>query len=114
MKNIKKFEEIDYLSSLKKDKELRDDQFSSELDVRSKAKKTDYLDTLISDKEKRQKESDIIEQRENIVHVLVQALIASDQNRDGFQNFKSDVEKLLLKYPTEKLPKVVNRYQNFQ
>lgn len=113
MKNIKKFEELDYLSSLRIDKKLRDEQFSSEKDEIAKKRVNTYLDDLKLDKEKRERESDIIEKRENTVHLLVQGLIYSDQNKEGFQNFKSDVEELLSRYPIENLPKMVNRHQKF-
>ncbi len=106
MRHIKLFEEIDYRTYLQQDKDLRNSLLDKELrDRQSKVKSDNFRSKLSSESEERSRSSRILEDRERLTHLVIQSLVYSSLDKDGFGGFKSDLEDLLNKYPISQLPK---------
>jgi hypothetical protein len=108
MKHIKKFEEIDYKELLAQQSRLRQELEKSkqeEMDRIRKEMTGKRLSELSAEAEKSRKKEDAIKERQELTHLVIQAIIYSEQNKDGFDNFKKDLKELLNQYPLENLPK---------
>lgn len=105
MKHLKKFEDIDYLTMLKKQKELEDKMSAARDSEIERSRQSGYLSKLASDAQKSSQFEKNVEERKELTHLVVQALIYSEQNKSGFDDFKRDLKNLLNSYPLDKLPK---------
>jgi hypothetical protein len=108
MKHLKKFEELDYLTILKKQRELEEELDKSrtqEIENRRKEISVQHSSKLSSETEKQSEMYRNLEERKELTHLIIQSLIFSEQSKEGFDNFKNDLKNLLNKYPLDKLPK---------
>lgn len=105
MRHLKKFEEMDYLTMLKNQKELEDKMSAARQSEIERNRQSEYLSKLASDSQRSKQIDKMVEERKDLTHFVVQSLIYSEQNRDGFDNFKEDLKNLLNSYPIDKLPK---------
>lgn len=108
MKHLKKFEELDYLTVLKKQRELDqelDKARMQEIENKRKEVSGQHLTKLSSDAEKQSEMQRNLEERRELTHLVLQSILYSEQKKDGFDNFKEDLKDLLNKYSLDKLPK---------
>jgi hypothetical protein len=105
MRHLKKFEEIDYLTMLKNQKELEDKMSAARQSEIERNRQSGHLSKLASDSQRSQQIDKTIDERKELAHLVVQALIYSEQNKAGFDDFKRDLKNLLDIYPIDKLPK---------
>jgi len=108
MKHLKKFEDLEYKDLLAQQSKLRDEMEKSRLEEIEKRRKElsgNHLSKLSSDSEKNTQIEKNIEERQKLTHLVVQSLIYSEQNKDGFDNFKRDLKQLLNNYSLDKLPR---------
>jgi len=105
MRHLKKFEDLDYLTMLKNQKELEDKMSLAKQSEIERNRQSGYLSKLTSDTQKSSQFEKTVEERRELTHLVVQSLIYSEQNRDGFDSFKEDLKNLLNSYPVDKLPK---------
>jgi CHAD domain-containing protein len=105
MKHLKKFEDLDYLTMLKNQKELQNQMAAARESEIERSRQSGYLSKLASDSQRYLQIDKTIEERKEITHLVVQALIFSEKNKEGFDNFKNDLKNLLNNYPIDKLPK---------
>lgn len=111
MKHLKKFEDLDYKDLLAKQSELRGEMEKSRLEEIEKRRQElsgKHLSKLSSDNEKKDQMEKNIEERQELVHLVVQSLIYSEQKKDRFDNFKNDLKQLLNNYSLDKLPRSGN------
>jgi hypothetical protein len=108
MKHLKKFEDLDYRELLAQQAKLRDQMEKSrleEIERRRQELSGKHLDKLSSDTERKTQMDKTLEERQELAHLVVQSLIFSEQNKEGFDDFKNDLKQLLEKYPLDKLPR---------
>jgi hypothetical protein len=108
MKHLKKFEDLDYKELLAQQSKLRDELEKSRLEEIEKRRQElsgKHLSKISSDVEKRSQMDKVLAERQELTHLVIQSLIFSEQNKDGFDNFKNDLRELLDKYPLDKLPR---------
>lgn len=105
MKHLKKFEDLDYLTMLKNQKQLQDQMSAARESEIERSRQSGYLSKLTSDAQKSSQFEKTVEERRELTHLVVQSLIYSEQNREGFDSFKEDLKNLLNSYPIDKLPK---------
>jgi hypothetical protein len=66
----------------------------------------DHLQKLRQDMESNRAEQKLMDERKELTHTVLQALIHSESKfKTGFENFRTDLKDLLSKYPIEELPK---------
>jgi selenocysteine-specific translation elongation factor len=70
-----------------------------------RSRQSGYLSKLTSDSQKSSQIDQIIEERRELTHLVVQSLIFSEQNKEGFDNLKNYLKNLLNNNPIDKLPK---------
>jgi hypothetical protein len=90
---------------LKNQKELEDKMSAARQSEIEKNRQTGYLSKLASDSQRTHQIDKMVDERKELTHLVIQALIYSEQNKDGFNNFKEDLKSLLNNYPVDKLPK---------
>jgi hypothetical protein len=108
MRHLKKFEDLDYKSLLAQQSKLRDEMEKSRLEEIEKRRQEisgKHLSQLSSETERKSKMEMTLQERQELTHLVIQALIYSEQNKDGFDNFKNDLKELMDKYPLDKLPR---------
>ena len=105
MNHLKKFEEMDYLSSLKKQKELENEVNKGKLAEVESSRNSDHLRKLSSEIQQKSKFNSNFDERKELTHQVVQSIIQSELNKEDFLNFKQDLKDLLNRYPLNKLPK---------
>mgnify|MGYP000853210143 FL=1 len=108
MKHLKKFEELDYLTSLKRQRELEqelDKTRMQEIENKRKEVSGQHLSKLSSETERQSEIQRNLEERRELTHLVLQSILYSDQKKDGFDNFREDLKDLLNKYSLDKLPK---------
>ena len=100
--------EIDYLTSLKQQKEIGNNHAKS-VDAKhqrvTKEITGKHLPNIQSNNQKDRNFDEMVRERTELVDTVVHALIQGDLKRNGFDNFKSDLKQLLEKYSLDKLPK---------
>jgi hypothetical protein len=102
---IKNFEKLDYLTILKNQKELNDKLNQIDDSESPKYKGGEYLSLLEKESQKALQMQRIIEERKELTHVIIQAIIFSEKGKEGFVDFKENLKNLLNNYPLNKLPK---------
>lgn len=108
MRHLRKFEEIDYKELLAQQTKLRQELERSKQEEMERIRKEmtgKRLSELSAEAEKSRKKEDTLKERQELTHLVIQSIIYSEQNKDGFDNFKEDLKKLLNQYPLENLPK---------
>jgi len=108
MRHLKKFEDLDYKDILAQQAKFREEIEKSrleEIERRRQELSGKHLSKLSSESERKSKMETMIQERQELTHLVIQALIYSEQNKDGFDNFKNDLKELLDKYPLDKLPR---------
>jgi len=105
MNHLKKFEEMDYLSSLKKQKELENEVNRGKLAEIENSRNSNHLQKLSSEIQQKSNFNSNFDERKELTHQVVQSLIQSELNKEDFLNFKQDLKDLLSRYPLDKLPK---------
>lgn len=105
MKHLKKFnEELDYLSRLKKDKQL-DTEFSAarEQEIEDLRLKTtgNHLPTILKDKSKRETTSTEEVERKELTQKVIDGLVAQFNNKPGYDSFKEELVAFLEGFPKE-------------
>jgi len=108
MKHLKKFEDLDYRELLAQQAKLRDQMEKSrleEIERRRQELSGKHLSKLSLDTERKTQMDKTLEERQELTHLVVQSLIFSEQNKEGFDDFKNDLKQLLEKYPLDKLPR---------
>jgi len=108
MKHLKKFEDLEYKDLLAQQSKLRDEMEKSRLEEEKRRRSElsgNHLSKLSSDIEKNKQLNKNQEERQELTHLVVQSLIYSEQNKDGFDNFKNDLKQLLNNYSLDKLPR---------
>ena len=108
MRHLKKFEDLDYKDLLAQQSKLRSEMEKARLEEIEKRRQEisgKHLSKLSSETERKSKMEMTLQERQELTHLVIQALIYSEQNRDEFDNFKNDLKELLDKYPLDKLPR---------
>lgn len=108
MKHLKKFEALDYLTALKRQRELDQELDKSrmqEIENKRKEMSGQHLSKLSSEAERQSAMDKNLEERKELAHLVLQSILYSEQKKDGFDNFKDDLKDLLNKYSLDKLPK---------
>ena len=108
MKHIRKFEELDYRELLAQQSKLRQEMEKSrqeEIEKNRKELSGKRLSEISAEVEKSKQKSDSLKDRQELTHLVIQSLIYSEMDKDGFENFKDDLKNFLNNYPLETLPK---------
>lgn len=108
MKHLKKFEDLDYKELLAQQAKLRQELEKSKQEEMERMRKEmsgKRLSELSAEAERSRKKEDTFKERQELTHLVVQSIIFSEQNKEGFDNFKNDLKELLDKYPLHALPK---------
>lgn len=108
MKHLKKFEDIDYKELLAQQAKLRQELDKSKQEEVERLRKEmggKRLSELSAEAEKSKHKSEALRDRQELTHLVIQSLIYSEMNKNGFENFKNDLKEFLNNYPLETLPK---------
>jgi len=105
MKNIRRYEEFDYLSMLKKQKSVEDQMNTSREIESEKIRGSNYLSKIKRDSEESIIIDNKVQNRRELTHIVVQSIIYSEQVKPGFEDFKSKLMDFLNSYPLDTLPK---------